>query len=227
VGPYRIETLPCPRAKLKRPDRWRAGAIGDGPLNIASDAPPAVQLDMFMRQILSAIHYKSGLNESSNEESFTHATAAGLVEIAHRNPEFWVQFNGLIGQHLGQTRHAWHLRAAGHGATPPAPKRIVVGTDAYSFVPLEDDHMNWAFCDYDHSRIEISPRIEGPQMPVVVMHECLHALHHEYGLGDRTLVSVFTRGQAKAILAFARHNPRFWSWWLHSVHASQHPVSAT
>ncbi len=228
VGPYTIAAHAATAKQLGARQRrlMKADAMADSIL-ISEDASPEMQFELYVRWLVRSVHYRSGLNESCNEEAFTHSLATGLVEIAQNNPEFWAQFNHLLGQRLGQQHRGWGLRAAGMGGAPVVPKRIVVATGAYTFTQVPDTAGYWAWCNFETQEIELSVSLAGVNLCVIVLHEILHAIHHAVGIDDKTMVHPFIRAQAAGLIRFWRENPRFWSWWLYTLANARGTAQAT
>lgn len=180
---------------------------------------PERQLAWFMRHLVQAIHYRSGLNDTCDEEAFTHSLATGITELSQQRL-FWGEFNALLAQEL-QPRAQWGFVAAGCERPPvSAPKRIVCRALACTFKPLgaADVAANAVYAYYDANptprRIELHPTMRGPNFCLVVLHEVLHFIHEQWDLKTGAKERVFCRTQAMALLDFWRHNPKFWTWWL-------------
>ncbi len=221
VGPYVTQIVPGEPHEFKRRGAQLQYVHGHEPARIAAWVPPGRQLELLVRLIVSLIHYRSGINNKSNEESLTHSVATGLAELAQNSPEFWVQFNAMMGDHFG--RRGWGLRAAGQGATPVQPARVVAGDEAFRFVRIKETATYWAWCNFNERRIEIVETLRGANLCVIVMHECLHLIHWAAGI-DKVKVAgtrEFMRKQPAALLRFWRDNPRFWAWWLHTLATAQ------
>ena len=54
---------------------------------VRDDLPPDGTKDVFLHEILHAIHFHMELTDSSSEESFTSRTATGLRTVLTRNPK--------------------------------------------------------------------------------------------------------------------------------------------
>lgn len=223
VGPYVVRVVPGGAAAIEHKTRHARFVYGTSEPSVIREGLPAEkQLELFIRLMLQTIHYRSGLNPKSDEESFTHSAATGIVEIAHNSPEFWAQFNQHLGDRLGQGRRGWALRAMGLGVEPVQPKRVVFPDEVFTFAQIPDSATYWAWCDFTNRRIELSSSLAGVNLCTILLHECLHAVHWCNG-ADRLAsvrkrsVDPFIRAQASGLLHFWRDNPRFWSWWLYTL----------
>lgn len=225
IGPYRMQVRPAVFAPEKR-DRvsyeWDQHL-----LLIDADLPQERQLPWLMRSLVRAIHYRSGLIDVLDEEAYTHSLATGLVELSQQG-HFWAEFNALLAQEL-QPRAHWGYIAAGCERPPvSAPKRIVCRKQVCTFTELSARDMaaNQVYAWYNWEtkppRIELAPSMKGANFCVIVLHETLHFLHHQWGLRKRSITpAAFKRAQAMALLDFLRHNPKFWTWWLQQAAARE------
>ena len=113
VGPYELRAIAATpdmfEDKRKHVETdWTAGIT-----RIDHAATGKKALWYFMRSLLTAIHYRSGLDDSITEESFTHSLATGLVEVARVNPLFWEAFI-QVSEHILRPNSGW-VEAAGGG----------------------------------------------------------------------------------------------------------------
>jgi hypothetical protein len=229
VGIYTVTVRPLTDRRPGGPKT--AGVFAQEPVCIATDIPVGEQVLLYVRQLVHAIHYRNGAVETADEENMTTGLASGLVEVAARNPEWWARFNGFLARHAFRVKHSgWESIARGRSARQPAPHRVVVREHVYTFEVLKRDKSAYGVCymSPDRRQIAISPNIEGLQLPTVVLHEVLHAVHEAEGLDEPGLRAVhFRRRQARALLRFIGHNPRFWRWWLELVYESARDCNFT
>ncbi len=222
VGPYTMQVFPATRDMFHDKRRvlehdWTAGVA-----YIAQHLSTRKALECLMRSLVTCIHYRSGLNSRSDEESFTHSFATGLVELARNNPEFWTQFNQLLEQEY-KPRAGWGRTAAGNpvAAALTNPKHLMFDGRgcAIEWIPGHKWKEPGAYGFYliKKGHIELNDAIHGTNRPLVALHEVLHFLHECVGLKSSTDETTFKRGQAYTFLRFIQQNPKFWAWWLHAV----------
>lgn len=70
-------------------EEWGSCHFEKGVIRLQEGMEGVFFLTILFHEILHAIHYVRGLDDTSSEESFTHGTAMGLVEFALENPEAW------------------------------------------------------------------------------------------------------------------------------------------
>lgn len=220
VGPYAMKFVAAPRAAFDDKRRnlehdWTRGLV-----RIGDWVSERRAIECVMRSLVTAIHYRSGLNDKSNEESYTHSLATGLVELAHTNLQFWGELQQLLEDEY-KPGAGWGRMAAGDAAAAPRtrPTRLVMDarTCRIEWVPQEKwKHPNvygWYLIKKGH--IQLRGDLFGTNLALVTLHEVLHFLHECVGLGDRTREVLFKRTQAYMLLRFIQQNPGFWNWWLH------------
>jgi hypothetical protein len=220
VGPYALKVVAAPRSEFEDKRRvmehdWNRGVLRIGDWLSTRRALECVTLSM-----VTAIHYRSGLNDKSDEESYTHSLATGLVEMAHNNSHFWGEFQQLLeddykpGAGFGRT-------AAGDAPSQALqlPSRIVMDhrTCKIEWLPLSKwnnpNVYGWYFLKTGPIKLRLD--LVGTNLALVSLHEVLHFLHETLGLNDRTKEKEFKRTQAYMLLRFIQQNPGFWNWWLH------------
>lgn len=222
IGPYTMKAYPATKDMFIDKRRvleheWTLGVV-----NIAQDLPVRKTIECMMRSLVTAIHYRSGLNDRSNEESFTHSLATGLVELARNNPEFWVEFMSIVEDHYAPDA-GWALTAAGNPvrACFETPSRIVFNgrhCDIHWIAPNQwEDSSAYGFYWLKRGRIDLNGSLQGANLALVTLHEVLHFLHECVGLKDKTTDKAFKRAQAHLLLRFMKENPEFWAWWLHAA----------
>lgn len=219
MGPYRMKAIAGDRStfpnKSKRAHNdWNAGTV-----SLDRTLTEKQALYWFTKHLVTAIHYRSGLNDRSNEESFTHSLASGLVELAQQNDEFWPAFNAVLEQSLSPGARWSEVAVSGFDAEyARAPDFITYRgrTCTFSRIPVQRAQRLNAYGYYllKQGHIQLSDLLHGPNFALVVLHEVLHFLHECEGLKDSTKERPFIRGQARILLRFLRENPNFWGWWL-------------
>jgi hypothetical protein len=215
MGPYQLRIVAASRGMFRDKRRkvetdWNAGIV-----HIRRDAKESFALSLVLRHLITAIHYRSGLNDASNEESFTHSCASGLVELALGQREFFARLLTLI-EKLVKPGAGW-CSAYQKGRALPAPKRIVCGarTCTISFVTSEicNKAQAYGFYTVGNGIIELSDKLSGPSLALIAMHEKLHFLHECAGLRDDSTEAMFKNAQVKLLLSSLKDNPGYWRWW--------------
>lgn len=225
VGPYDLQVHPgtpemfCDKRRKSETD-WSQGVV-----LLRHDLSPREGLRFFLRHLVAAIHYRSGLNDSSDEESFTHALASGLVEIALNNPEFWCAFQGLLEDHL-KPGAGWIQAARGSISAKHnrRPQRIVCGTRTCHFevMPAKVELTKRVYGYYSKDSagrevIELSELLAGTNELLVTLHEVIHFLHACAGLKNKHSAHTFRDGQSCLFARLITQNPGFWRWWVASL----------
>ena len=222
MGPYEMRTVAASRDMFTDKRRvvendWTAGTV-----NIDENLSSRKALECFIRHLVTAIHYRSGLNDRSNEESYTHSLATGLVELARNQPAFWYQLQQVIEDEYTPGA-GWALCALDQPQhlLVPAPVEVRYGSRVCAFTTLPravaDRQHVYGYYNRKTGPIELSDGLSGVNLALVAMHEVLHFLHECEGLNDRTKEKPFKRAQSKLLVRFIRHNTDFWSWWLAAV----------
>lgn len=225
VGPYLMHAVPATRdmfvdKRRKVESFWSTGVVLiDESLN-AEDT-----FHCFVRFLVACIHYRSGLNDRSNEESFTHSLASGFVELALTNPEFWVQFNKLLDQTY-RPEDPWQLTAM--GLVPPDAYDLP-GEVTYrgkrcpiSWVSHEEcaKYQAYGFFCPRGKFVELSESLRGTNLPLVALHEVFHFFHDCQGLKDSSKEKEFITKQVRALKRLWAENQEFWHWWLGRIRAA-------
>ncbi len=220
LGPYRMRAVPASRdmftdKRRKIENDWTAGVT-----RIDSSLSPAEVLRYFLRHLVTAIHYRSGLNDRSNEESFTHSLASGFVELARRTDQrFWVGFQDILARELAPGA-AWAqtVRGIPSGAALAMPATVTYrGRECrltwIAHAACEKASVYGYYCN-KNVEVELSDGLRGANLALVGLHEVVHFLHACEGLGDRTTDAVFRSTQVRMLMRFWKENPNFWQWWL-------------
>ena len=224
MGPYQLRIVAATREMFTDKRRkvetdWNAGIV-----HIRQDANESFALTLIVRHLITAIHYRSGLNDSSNEESYTHSCASGLVELALGQRAFFVELLTLI-EKLVKPGAGWR-NAYLKGRAVPAPKRIVCGsrTCTIGFVASASCNKAHAYGFYTVGKgiIELSDKLNGANLALVALHEKLHFLHECAGLKDRSTEAMFKNAQTKLLLNSLKDNPGYWRWWFSLLSQSPH-----
>ncbi len=225
VGPYTLKVTPIPRHAFSDKRRivehdWNLCAV-----HIAEDLNSRRATECLFRSLVTAIHYRSGLNDRSNEESFTHSLATGLVELAQNNPAFWRAFNEHLEQEYAPGAGWGRLAAGDRAVVAIRPTSIVYDGQpcSVSWIPDAEwtDPNAYGFYWLKQHRIDLNADLTGNNLALVTLHEVLHFLHERLGLKDSTKERDFKRGQAALLPRFIQQNPQFWAWWVQTVAYSQ------
>lgn len=216
MGPYQLRIVTAPREMFADKRRkvetdWNAGIV-----HIRQDAKESSALTLLTRHLVTAIHYRSGLNDSSDEESYAHSCASGWVELALSQRDFFAEFLTLT-EKLIKPGAGWR-QVYLKGGSIPAPKRIVCGKRACSirFVASEDCAKEHAYGFYLVGKgiIDLSDRLSGANLALVALHEKLHFMHECARLKDKSTEVMFKNAQTKLLLNSLKDNPGYWRWWL-------------
>jgi cell division protein FtsL len=216
MGPYQLRIVAATQDMFTDKRRkveadWNAGIV-----NIRTDAKESRVLNLLTRHLITAIHYRSGLNDSSDEESYAHSCASGLVELALGQRDFFVEYLTLIEKHI-KPRAGWrevYLNAR----FIPAPKRIVCGARSCTIrfvAPQTCSKANaYGFYVVGQGVIELSQDLSGANLALVALHEKLHFMHECAGLKNRSTEAMFKTAQTTLFLNSLKDNPGYWRWWL-------------
>lgn len=222
VGPYTLRITPTAREAFSDRRLIVEHDWNKGQARIARHLGTRRALECVFRSLVTAIHYRSGLNDRSNEESYTHSLATGLVELAQNNPVFWRELNELLErEYVPGAQFA--LASDGvppQGARRPPSELVYDGHRCeLNWVPdaLWRDPNAYGFYWLKRNKIDINAGLQGNNLALVVLHEVLHFLHEKLGLRDNTKELLFKRTQAAALPRFIQQNPQFWCWWLGAV----------
>lgn len=216
MGPYQLRVVAAPRASFVDKRRrievdWNSGIV-----RLCDKLKESRALSLLTRHLITAIHYRSGLNDHSDEESFAHSFASGLVELALGQRAFFSEFLALVERQL-KPRAGWcaaYLTA--HRVA--VPKRIACGERACTihFVPAQQCSKQGAYGFYTVGKgiVELSDQLSGANLALIALHEKMHFMHECAGLNDRSSEATFKTVQAKLLLNSLRDNPGYWRWWL-------------
>jgi hypothetical protein len=225
VGPYQLrivaatpEMFADKRRKIEAD--WNAGTV-----HIRNDATEASALGLLTRHLVTAIHYRSGLNDASNEESYAHSFASGLVELALGQRSFFVEFL-TVAEKLIKPRAGWtdaYLRGGKH----PMPKRIICGSRVCTIRSIASKQCNkagaYGFYLVGQGVIELSDALNGANLALVALHEKLHFMHECAGLKDKSTEAMFKVAQTRLLLTSLKENPSYWRWWISLLAANPRP----
>jgi hypothetical protein len=216
MGPYRLRIVASPREAFTDKRRKVEADWNSGLVLIRRDTTEASALQFLVRHLITAIHYRSGLNDASDEESFAHSFASGLVELALGQREFFTQFLDLI-ERLIKPGAGWK-NAYLRGRSVAAPKRIICGAQACTIEFVASEHFGkaraYGFYTVGRGIIELSDSLSGANLAVVALHEKLHFMHECAGLEDASTEAMFKTGQTKLLLDSLKNNPGYWRWWM-------------
>lgn len=232
VGPYALQVRARSRAlfsdkRLHREIDWNAGIA-----YIQEGLSQEASIRALLRIVVAAIHYRSGLNDTCDEEAFTHSLASGLVELADSSPRFWFELHQLLDDHF-QHPDLW-AEAAGEPPVTSAPAQcpavLRMGSHRcpIRWVPahLWADRFAYGLYTPEEHLIELPQSLRGGNRPLVILHETTHFLHDVLGLTDSHDEQTFKRLQADGLLRFWKQNPEFWRWWLVQLSESTKQVWA-
>lgn len=216
MGPYQLRIVAAPQASFIDKRRKIEADWNSGIVQLRGDINESRALDLLTRHLITAIHYRSGLNDQSDEESFAHSCASGLVELALGQREFFAEFLTLV-ERLLKPRAGWRNAYLSGGAVA-TPKRIICANRACQirFVPARQcsKHRAYGFYTIGQGIIELSDQLSGANLALIALHETMHFLHECAGLGNRSTEAMFKAAQAKLLLNSLRDNPGYWRWWL-------------
>jgi hypothetical protein len=219
VGPYTLRIIPAKKEdfhdkRRKLEHDWTAGVVLiDRSLNTRKS------LEALMRSLVTAIHYRSGLNDTCDEEAYTHSLATGLTEIALNCPQFWQQFNKLLEAEYCPGA-GWHRASRGiafHEALQPPTLVVYDGKQCrFEWKPLDyfTKMAAYGFFTPKAGVVELPSQLSGSNASIVALHETLHFIHECEGLKDSHPERAFKKAQAYSLPRFIRQNPGWWSWWL-------------
>lgn len=232
VGPYEMRLKPATSAMFEDKRRVLENYWTEGYVLLHARLPHRKALARTLEHMIKAIHYRSGIGERCDEETYTHSLATGLVEIADRNPLFWREFNRLwereyaFGAHWAEAcdarnpaRRAHRMPAnivyrGRHCHLKRVPEFECLRHGAYGF-----------FCESDSEQepdcIELSDGLWGVNLSIVSLHEVIHFLHSAEGIEDGARFGATCRTQAAMLARFWRTNPAFWRWWLFTLAREQ------
>lgn len=220
VGPYTMRVVPAHKSEFCDKRRKVEHDWNSGTVLIREDLNTRKTLELLTRSLITAIHYRSGLNDTCDEEAFTHSLATGLTELARNCPEFWARYNRLLEDDYAPGA-GWGRAAKGlpvKGATVP-PKTVVYNGRCCEFQFHAIDHFakSGAFGLYtiNQGLVELPRTLSGANGSLVAMHETLHFLHECEGLQDSDTEKCFKDTQVYMLLRFLQQNPTYWNWWLY------------
>ncbi len=224
VGPYDLKVYPAVREMFTDKRRkvetdWTRGVV-----HLHADLEGRRALHFFFRQLVGAIHYRSGVDDRSSEETMTHSLATGLVEVARNNREFWAQLMGIVERELkpgaGYESVFRGTRAAGKDIPKLLTYRGGSCTVGWGTYKETEGQKAYAWYIFGDKTIKLSPELSSANLAVVLLHEVLHFIHDHEKLTDRTKELPFRRTQARGLMHLIEHNPTFWRWWLAVVRDS-------
>lgn len=221
VGPYTLKVTPLPRSRFADRRRVIEHDWDRHQTRIADHLSTRRALECLMRSLVTAIHYRSGLNDNCDEEAYTHSLATGLVELAQNNPEFWFQLNVLLEQEY-YPGAGWGLIAGGEPVRVP-PRPALLRYDGHECSVRWMTPQQWkgdrAYGYYwvRQNRIDLKDSLRGNNLALVSLHEIIHFLHEKLKLRDSSTEMQFKRAQAAMLPRFIQQNPQVWSWWLHAA----------
>lgn len=219
MGPYQLRIVAATQEMFSDKRRkvetdWNAGIV-----HIRRDLKESCALSLLTRHLITAIHYRSGLNDSSDEESYAHSCASGLVELALGQREFFSEFLTLI-EKLIKPGAGWRNAYLARRVVL-APKRVVCGARACTIRFIASERCNranaYGFYTVGQGLIELSDNLRGANLALVALHEKLHFMHECAGLKDQSTEAMFKATQAKLILNSLKDNPGYWRWWFSLV----------
>jgi hypothetical protein len=220
-----LQPRACPRDQFANKRKVLECDWGRGELRLAQHLDTERSLTLLLRALVTAVHYRAGLNDSCNEEAYTHSLACGLVEIAHNSPGFWQALHALLERHwalcAGWSSAVANPNAASHLSRP---EQVVFEgrTCELRWKPRWAHTQFYGYLLCKQNVIELDGALRGPHAALIVLHEVLHFLHECLRIPARGLpYDKFVNKQAQLLPIFWRQNPRFWSWWLRTVCAQE------
>lgn len=213
IGPYRLSVTWADETTMQS-KRLLAEACPNQQVIRLSKKLSGVRLARyFLRSVVHLILYSSGLNSrKADEEQVTQLLATGLVALMVHNPEVWAWFSALVTRHL-------RLARPKAGACVTLPRAVRLGQKKYSIEPLSQALAQrlsqWGDIDLNSRTVRLSEELQGTHLSVIFWHELLHGIHKESGLrGTANRDTAYLRAQADGIIAFIRHNPLAWRWFV-------------
>jgi hypothetical protein len=97
------------------------------------------------------------------------------------------------------------------------PKIVRIGCYLYEIdiaEPAESTaNRELGHCNMLTKRISLAPYQTAHDLANTFIHECMHGMHHAYGLNDRCDEEEFTTLTANALCCFWQDNPEAARWW--------------
>lgn len=190
----------------------RKSAVTDwntGTFYISSACSQEQQTNLFIKSLLTAIHFIAGVNDTCDEEVYTQSLASGLTALAKSQPHFWQCFLELINATASVgprwlNTQAYPDKIYFKGRTCPIEK-----------VSREYCERQQVFGLYflGGQLIELSEELRGTNLATVALHEGFHFMHDSIGLQDGDGLDKFLNLQSKHVAGFIRENTEFFSWW--------------
>lgn len=223
IGPYTLRVTPSKKSDFADKRRVVEHDWTEGLTRIAQHLSTRRALECLMRSLVQAMHYRSGLDDRSSEESFTHSLSTGFVELAQNNPRFWFELNTILEAEYAP-ECGWGRVAGGNSVDDhrDLPEQIEYDGQVCTIEWLHGADWKWpdAYGYYwiKQNRIQLNGSLHGNNLAIVSLHECLHFIHERLSLKDTTKEVLFRRTQAAFMPRFIQQNPKFWLWWLQAVH---------
>jgi hypothetical protein len=179
-------------------------------------------LRSFLRRVILSLHYVHGVDSTSNEETFTHSFAGGLVHFATDNPDAWIWINQMLDLYVGKGNNDFARTAHGLSKRRRArPQRLLIRERSCRVVLMDrkisDRERRWGDYSYETGDIRFCETLVGVHKAIIFWHEVVHGIHHQWEMTDRNSLRNFARAQSEGMLSFVRKNPGAWHWLLQTL----------
>jgi hypothetical protein len=221
IGAYRFAVRLVEPAVLPRRNELTWTDYNHQTISLSCDLDEQDILRSFLRRVILSIHYVHGIDSTSNEETFTHSFAGGLVNFATDNPDAWVWFNTMLDLQLG--RGSDFARAA-HGLCKrrrARPQRLLIRDRSCKVIVMSrktsDREKRWGDYSYATGDIRYCESLVGVHKAIIFWHEVVHGIHDQWKMTDSNSLRNFAQAQTLGTLSFIRKNPGAWQWLLHTL----------
>lgn len=219
LGPYRLAVEFRDAQAMYDRRRLTCINLDEHRIELRQDLCGMRLAEAFLGCLIRLSHFSKGCQQGCVEEAYAHSFATGMVEFALRNPRAWLWFNLLLSEHLpGQAGFDRVVRGA-VAHVPAMPRRVLVAGQPVTVRAISRLQTGNAFgwYDFDRREVQLYAGLTGSNLPVVVLHELTHAVHHAHGLEVRDSHRSFQRSQLKGWLGIVRDNPAAWRWLLWAI----------
>lgn len=117
IGPYHFSLKWMGSEEGEREGQWGRCDFDTQTIWILETLTGVHFSTILFHEVFHSMHYCAGLDDSSTEESFTHAQAVSLITFIGNNPEVWEWLMAYV-QEVQATQRAAETRARKSRSTP-------------------------------------------------------------------------------------------------------------